>query len=726
MVFQLFFEDRSRQDEADGPASSDWSWEPLPQFFIPPFSGTAPNGKPIFDWAAAAAQLTRDGSSWASGLGQPVTVSYAFRSTAPTVMPSDTGGFTRFSSVQIAAAETVLRLWSDVANISFTRVGAGLSGEAAYSNSAAILFANYATGEAGAAAFAYLPTPGATNPSSLAGDVWLNVSVLDADYSRGSFTLHTLAHEIGHALGMEHPSEYNGTGATYDVNAAFWQDSRMYTIMSYFGSSNVGGSLNAFSSGPQLFDIAAVQRLYGPNMSTRTGDTVYGFNSNTGLDHFTIRSAADSPVFSIWDAGGSDTIDFSGFSTPSEIDLRELSFSSAGPGNGGVGVAVGNISIAKGVTIENGIGGAGADTMTGNDVANRLTGNGGADQMFGLGGLDTSVYASSSSGVRFSRDGAVWVVQSPTEGVDRLTGMEFAEFSDRTLALRAVDSAFDGNGTSDIVLRNAATGVVAVWTQNGATVTSASVIAVSDAAFSAAFKGDFDGNGATDLLFRGASGLLVQWQIQGAAVTGTGVYATDPTWSLAAIGDFDGDRRDDILFRSSGGLLAQWRMDGLAVSTAGVFAVSDPSWSLASLGDFNGDGREDLLWRNSSGLVALWSMDGFGSTNLGVFALSDPAWSIAGVGDFNGDLRDDILWRSAGGVVALWTMDGATVLDARAMAVSDPNWSVSDVGDYNGDGRDDLLWQGPDGTFALWAFDGFSVISTGLVGNPGSGWTDIV
>ena len=110
----------------------------------------------------------------------------------------------------------------------------------------------------------------------------------------------------------------------------------MFTVMSYFGSAAPGGSLNAFAAGPQLHDIAAAQLLYGANMTTRTGDTVYGFNSNTGHAHFTITADGQSPVFAIWDAGGNDTLDFSGYSTSVEIDLRAEAFSSAGPGNGGI------------------------------------------------------------------------------------------------------------------------------------------------------------------------------------------------------------------------------------------------------------------------------------------------------------------------------------------------------------------------------------------------------
>ncbi|GAB7215531.1 serralysin family metalloprotease [Dickeya zeae] len=417
-------------------------------------NGLTVNDKASYSVDQAVSQITRENTTWngSNVLGKSANLTFKFLQSASSTPAGDTG-FVKFNAEQIAQAKLALQSWADVANLTFTEVTGN--------KSANITFGNYTRDASGnldydTQAYAYYP-----GQYQGAGSTWYNYNQSNIrspgaeEYGR-----QTLTHEIGHALGLSHPAEYNaGEGdISYKNSAAYAEDSRQFSIMSYWDVEDTGGDFRGhYSAGPLMDDIAAIQKLYGANMTTRTGDTVYGFHSNTDRDFYTATDSSKALIFSVWDAGGNDTFDFSGYSNNQRINLNEGSFSD-------VGGLKGNVSIAHGVTIENAIGGSGNDILVGNSADNILQGGAGndvlyggagADTLTGGAGRDTFVYGSGQDSTLSAYD---WITDFQT-GVDKIDLSAFRSEGQ----LSFVQDQFSGKGQEIILQWDAADSVTNLW-----------------------------------------------------------------------------------------------------------------------------------------------------------------------------------------------------------------------------------------------------------------------
>lgn len=337
----------------------------------------AGSGKRSLSTGGVADQIDRRNRKLnAANGGKSLRVAYYFSD----VRAGESG----FTEVQKQQARRSLQSWSDVANITFEEDASQADARLSMVNSK-------------------VPAVADATFSTSWGLVRVNPHYSDSRTPKvNGFGRQTLTHEIGHALGAAHLGNYNSDGKsgpfTYKEHATYAQDSRAYSVMSYFDPTDTHQDFKGkYASSPLMADIAWAQKVYGANYETRNTDTTYGFNSNTHRDDLSLNSSRDDAVFCVWDSGGNDTLDFSGYDQNQVINLRAESFSD-------VGTMKGNVSIAKGVTVENAIGGSGSDVLIGNHADNRLTGGGGPDQMAGGAGRDTFAYANASDSTLYAPD----------------------------------------------------------------------------------------------------------------------------------------------------------------------------------------------------------------------------------------------------------------------------------------------------------------------------------
>ena len=299
----------------------------------------------------------------------------------------------------MANVARALGTWSAVANVTFQQVADSAAG------AGDIRF--FITNQAPTTNSAFAMRPYNPTGHAAAGDVVFYNQLLRSS-AEGTFNYTTIIHEVGHSLGLKHPGDYENGGASDGPYLPSTLDNSAYSIMSYYFSPKIQSRL----IGPSLYDIQAIQYLYGANMAYAPGDQTY--------------AVGPSLFRTIWDPNGVNGLSGQNINANQILNAQELSFSSA---DGFYTAAV-----AKGTKIHNLEGGNGSDTLIGNALDNRFVGGRGDDLIIGNGGADTVVYGGKQSGYTITQVGNTIVVKDNavlfSGGVDRLKGITWLSFED--------------------------------------------------------------------------------------------------------------------------------------------------------------------------------------------------------------------------------------------------------------------------------------------------------
>ncbi|MGL4289615.1 MAG: M10 family metallopeptidase C-terminal domain-containing protein [Phreatobacter sp.] len=368
-------------------------------------------------------------------------------------------GFQVATSAQQTAARADLAAYAAVSGLSFTEVSASaITGPYAPAVDITIARSTYP-----GTAYAYYPSS-----DQVGGDVWLGVNGGNANPVKGNYAWHTMLHELGHSLGLKHGQE---TGGPANVALPTDHDSMEFSVMTYraYPGAPLTGYANetyGFAQSLMMDDIAAIQAMYGANFTTHAENTTYSFSPTTGEEFINGvgqgAPGANRVFLTIWDGNGTDTFDFSNYTTDETIDLRPGRWSVlsatqlANLGDGHM--ARGNVFNALQYNgdvrslIENAIGGSGNDTIIGNSADNVLIGGAGNDTFDGGGGHNTIDGGSgwntalfhgnlSQYSVSWLSDGSIQVVDlrsgSP-DGTDTIKNIQSFQFADGVYSASAL------------------------------------------------------------------------------------------------------------------------------------------------------------------------------------------------------------------------------------------------------------------------------------------------
>jgi len=240
---------------------------------------------------------------------------------------------------------------------------------------------------------------------------------------------------------------------------------------------------------------------------------------------------------------------------------------------------------------------------------------------------------------------------------------------------------------------------------------------------------DFNGDGSPDIVVRNArthqTGI---WYLLNNVYIGGGFGPTLPNnWELRGTADFNDDSHADYaLSYSSLNYTAIAYMSGSTLIGAAWGPTVPSGWALVGTADFNGDGKPDYVLFNASiRQTAIWYLDNNVLTG-GDFGPTLPnGWNLIGVADFDRDGHPDyVLFHPNTALTAIWYLSGPTLVGAAWGPTVPSGWILVATADFNRDGSPDYaLYNAGTRQTAIWYLNNNVYVSSANGPTLPAGWS---
>ena len=357
--------------------------------------------------------------------GEGIKVTYAFNTSGKDTDGSTLAGFQAYSETQKAAIRTVLDHIAEHVNIKYTE-----------GDNATLNFYKHTMDSERKVGYGVYGGGVHLSAERFTADDAFRTDIpyrLEADDKLTEYYgWHSVLHEVGHTLGLNHA--FGNKGNTPNLDKV--EDRDDLSVMSYTSGVTVpevprhdgGAWVNVPIPQNKLgiYDLAALHHSFGVNPDYHSGNDTYGFKEFN-------KDAVGNDIY-IHDGGGLDTFDAHEQTLDLNIDLTPGSWIYAGEKT--AHLALNNdgtptehqMFIGYGTQIENAKGGSGNDTIKGNSAANYLFGFDGDDTIDGGAGNDQIEGGRGADTLTGGKGADHFIFASPLDGkADTITDFSFSE-----------------------------------------------------------------------------------------------------------------------------------------------------------------------------------------------------------------------------------------------------------------------------------------------------------